>query len=54
MKEMSNYYFYSKIDKTSEPIAYTKAWNRLQAAKYFARVKQMNLKSFLSVFKISR
>jgi hypothetical protein len=54
MKEMKKYYFYSKTDKTSEPIAYTKAWGRLGAAKYFAQVKQMSLKSFLSVFKISR
>lgn len=54
MKEMKKYYFYSKTDKTSEPIAYTKVWGRLEAAKYFAQVKQMSLKSFLSVFKISR
>ena len=49
-----NYYFYSKHDKSKEPIAYVKAKGRLEAAKYFAQVKQMSLKLFLTIFTISR
>jgi len=51
---MTKYYFYSKIDKTQEPVMSTLAWSRLEAAKHFAKVKQMNLKQFLSVFNVSR
>ena len=51
---MTKYYFYSKIDKNQEPIMNTVAWSRLEAAKHFATIKQMDLKSFLSVFTVSR
>ena len=51
---MTKYYFYSKIDKSEEPVMSTRAWSRLEAAKHFAAIKQMDLKQFLSVFSISR
>jgi len=51
---MKKYYFYSKNDKTQEPIMNARAWSRLEAAKSFAQVKQMNLKTFLSVFSVSK
>ena len=50
---MKNYYFYSKIDVSQEPIMSIKAWNRLGAAKYFSSVKKMDLKTFLSIFSVS-
>jgi len=49
-----SYYFYSKNDKSKEPIAQTNAKNRLAAAKYFAQIKQMPLKKFLTIFSISK
>ena len=51
---MNKYYFYSKNDATQEPIMSIRAFSRLEAAKSFAQVKQMNLKLFLSVFSVSR
>jgi len=48
------YYFYSKHDKTKEPIAYCLESSRLKAACYFAQIKQMDLKQFLSVFAVNR
>lgn len=51
---MKQYYFYSKNDSTQEPIMSTRAWSRYEAAKSFASVKQMDLKTFLLVFSVSR
>ena len=48
------YYFYNKGNKNQEAIGKIIATNRLSAAKYFAAVKRMDLKSFLSLFSISR
>jgi hypothetical protein len=48
------YFFYAKNDSGQEPINSTIAFSRLQAAKQFASRKQLNLKSFLSVFSISK
>jgi hypothetical protein len=48
------YYFYSKSDTSKEPIAHCSEPGRLKAACYFAQIKQMTLKQFLSVFAISR
>jgi len=50
---MKKYYFYSKSDTTQEPIMSIRAWSRLEAAKSFAQIKQMNLKTFLKVFSVS-
>lgn len=51
---MKKYHFYSKNDSAKEPIMSTRSWTRLEAAKSFAQIKQMDLKTFLSVFSISR
>ena len=51
---MSKYYFYSRVDKTQESIDSVRAFSRLQAAKYFAKRKQLDLKSFLSIFAVSK
>lgn len=51
---MSKYYFYSRVDKTQEAIDSVRAFSRLQAAKYFAKRKQLDLKSFLSIFAVSK
>lgn len=49
------YYFYSKNDKSKEPIKSTSKINsRLEAARYFAELKNMPLRTFLSVFSVSR
>jgi hypothetical protein len=48
-------YFYSKNDKSKEPIKKTfLTTSRLNAAKYFAEIKQMKLKDFLKIFTISK
>ncbi len=51
---MKQYYFYSRIDKNKEPIAYTRSFSRCKAANHFAQLKQMPLKVFLTVFAVSR
>lgn len=48
------YYFYSRIDSTQEPIMSAYTFSRLKAAKYFAERKQLPLKSFLSIFAVSK
>jgi len=51
---MAKYYFYSRNDSDKEPVNWVNVSNRLKAAKLFARMKQMKLKQFLSIFSISR
>lgn len=51
---MAKYYFYSKKDSTQEPIMSTRAWSRMEAAKSFAAIKQMDLKTFLSIYSVSK
>jgi hypothetical protein len=51
---MTKYYFYSRNDKSQEPIMSTRAWSRLDAAKSFATVKQMDLKTFLGIYSVSK
>lgn len=48
------YYFYSRKDLTKEPIMHAWTTSRLKAAKYFAGRKQLDLKSFLSIFAVSK
>lgn len=48
------YFFYSKNDSSQEPINSILAFSRLQAAKQFASRKQLSLKTFLSVFSVSK
>ena len=51
---MISYYFYSRNDKSCEPIYYCKAKSRLQAAKVFAQGKRLPLKTFLSLYGVSK
>lgn len=51
---MKRYYFYSRVDNSQEPVAYTTSLSRCRAAKHFAQMKQMSLKSFLTIFAVSR
>jgi len=51
---MNSYFFYSKIDKTKEPIYYCKAMSRYNAALKFAQGKRMELKTFLTIYSVSR
>jgi hypothetical protein len=50
---MKQYFFFSKLDLIKEPISKTTAWNRYKAALYFAKVKQMSLKTFLQCYGVS-
>lgn len=46
--------FYNKSDHTKEPIGRTNKYkSRLEAAKFFAEIKRMDLKAFLKVFTVS-
>ena len=51
---MTSYYFYARNDKSREPIYHCKAWSRLGAAEKFAEGKRLPLKTFLTLFAISR
>jgi hypothetical protein len=51
---LNKYTFSSRIDKESEPISYVRTSSRLLAAKYFALKKNLPLKSFLKIFKVSK
>lgn len=48
------YYFYSRVDSTQEPIMSAWGVSRLKVAKYFAECKQLPLKTFLSIFVVSK
>jgi len=54
IKTMARYHFYSRNDSTQEPIMTCITFSRLKAAKYFAERKQLPLKTFLSLFAISK
>jgi hypothetical protein len=51
---MKKYSFYNRTDGSQETIATTRAFSRLAAAQHFAERKQLPLKSFLSLFNVSR
>jgi len=44
--------YYSRIDKTEEIVSRTVSLSRLQAAKYFAARKQLDLKTFLKLYAV--
>jgi hypothetical protein len=46
--------FYSKIDKEKEAIGITVGFSRLEAAKTFAKRKQLPLKEFLKIFSVEK
>ena len=51
---MKTYFFYSRVDKSKEPIYFCKSRGRLSAAKQFAEGKQLPLKSFLTIFGVEQ
>lgn len=48
------YFFYSRGDDKKEPISKTETDSRLSAAKFFAKLKQLPLKTFLKIFGVSK
>jgi hypothetical protein len=47
--------FYSKSDKEKEPIGRTAIYgSRLNAAKHFAKIKNLELKQFLRLFTVEK
>jgi hypothetical protein len=47
--------FYSKSDKTKEAIGRTSLYrSRLNAAKHFAKIKNLELKDFLRLFTVEK
>lgn len=47
--------FYHKLDKSKEPIGRTTLHgSRLNAAKYFAAIKNLDLKDFLRLFTVEK
>lgn len=51
---MKRFSFYSRKDSSQEAISTTLAVSRLSAAKFFAKTKQLPLKSFLELFAVTR
>jgi len=51
---MKRFSFYSHTDSSQEAISSTLAFSRLAAARYFAEKKHLPLKSFLSLFKVTK
>ena len=51
---MKKFSFYNKGDKKKEKISTIESPSRLSAARYFAKLKNLNLKEFLSIWKITR
>lgn len=50
----NKYTFSSRSDINNEPIDSVRTVSRLLAAKYFADRKNLPLKSFLKIFKVSK
>lgn len=48
------YSYCSRFVSKEEPMFTTWATSRLNAAKYFAKLKQLPLKEFLKLYKISK
>jgi hypothetical protein len=51
---MKKYFFYYKNDSNKEPVHSVDSESRLDAAKLFAKIKNLSLKSFLSLFNVSK
>jgi hypothetical protein len=52
--EMRIYYYYSRVDNSREKLGKTTALSRLRAAQIFARRKDLPLKTFLTIYSISK
>ena len=51
---MITFGFYIKTDKSQEIIDITQSTSELQAAKYFAKRKDLDLDDFLKIFNIKK
>ena len=51
---MKKFSFYVRRDNKKESISSTTANTRLEAAKTFAQVKRLSLKSFLTIFGVKQ
>jgi len=51
-KEKMVFGFYNRTDKTEEIINRKVGFSRLEAAKYFAARKQLDLKTFLKLYAV--
>ena len=51
---MKKYSYYSRTDSSQESIDIAISFSRLSAAKQFAQRKQLPLRSFLELFKVSK
>lgn len=51
---LKTYYYYAKVDSTKEKLRSIIALDRLSAAKMFALTKRLDLKSFLTIYSISK
>lgn len=48
------YHFYARVDENQEAVGTCLALTRFRAALYFASVKNLDLRSFLRVYAVSR
>jgi len=55
---MKNYQFYSRANfnnnNNAECIGKVRTFSRLNAAKHFAKIKNLSLRDFLRIFKVSK
>lgn len=51
---MQKFSFFVRRDAEQEPVSSTTANTRLEAAKHFAQVKRLSLKSFLTLFGVKK
>lgn len=49
-----DFYYYSRVDSTQEPLLRIKAPSRYHAAILFAKLKKLTLKDFLKIYAVSR
>jgi hypothetical protein len=51
---MKKYEFYSRRDSQNEAYGSARSFSRLSAARVFADKKNLSLKEFLSIYKVSK
>lgn len=51
---IGNYYYYSKLDSSTEAVDRVFTTGRLAAAKHFAARKNLPLKDFLKIWTVSK
>ena len=54
MDYIFNFHFYSRMDASQEPINKINAPSRYHAALFFAKMKRLDLKTFLELYAVSR